>query len=115
MISDNYIATEFGGRVHNTRERGLPKVMAMIEVSCKTGYHIRELRQLIYSTSYEIKEKGSLIKMFELMLMHTVGKYMRYFFLLFRARLFGYISSSSSSSVGGGRKGHHIILGNLTK
>lgn len=58
MISDNYIATEFGGRVQNTRERGLPKVMAMIEVSCKTGYHIRELRQLIYNTSFEIKEKG---------------------------------------------------------
>lgn len=58
MISDNYIATEFGGRVLNTRERGLPKVMAMIEVSCKTGYNIRELRQLIYKTSYEIKEKG---------------------------------------------------------
>ena len=32
--------------------------MAMIEVSCKTGYNIRELRQLIYKTSYEIKEKG---------------------------------------------------------
>jgi len=59
MISDNYIATEFGGRVLNTRERGLPKVMAMIEVSCKTGYHIRELRQLIYNTSFEIKEKGN--------------------------------------------------------
>lgn len=58
MISDNYIATEFGGGVQNTRERGLPKVMAMIEVSCKTGYHIRELRQLIYNTSFEIKEKG---------------------------------------------------------
>ena len=33
-------------------------MMAMIEVSCKTGYNIRELRQLIYKTSYEIKEKG---------------------------------------------------------
>ena len=60
MISDNYLAAEFGGRVQNTRERGLPKVMAMIEVSCKTGYHIRELRQLIYNTSFEIKEKGML-------------------------------------------------------
>ena len=48
----------------NTRERGLPKVMAMIEVSCKTGYHIRELRQLIYNTSFEIKEKGTSEKLF---------------------------------------------------
>ena len=58
MISDNYIAVEYGGKVLNTRERGLPKVRAMIEVSCKTGYHIRELRQLIYNTSFDIKEKG---------------------------------------------------------
>lgn len=59
MISDNYIAVEYGGKVLNTRERGLPKVRAMIEVSCKTGYHIRELRQLIYNTSFDIKERGS--------------------------------------------------------
>ncbi|XP_068698664.1 leucine-rich repeat serine/threonine-protein kinase 1-like [Montipora capricornis] len=61
MISDNYISTEFGGRVINTRERGLPKVMAKIEVSCRTGYNIQKLRQLIYKTSFEIKEKGSRI------------------------------------------------------
>ena len=58
MISEKYLAAEYGGSVMNTRERGLPKVMAMIEVSCKTGYHIRELRQLVYNTSFEIKEKG---------------------------------------------------------
>ena len=46
----------------NSRERGLPKVMAMIEVSCKTGYNIRELRQLIYKTSFEIKEKGRYLR-----------------------------------------------------
>ena len=58
IISENYIAMEFGGGVPNTRERGLPKVRALIEVSCKSGYHIKELRQLIYNTSFEIKEKG---------------------------------------------------------
>ena len=74
MISDNYIATEFGGRVMNTRERGLPKVMAAIEVSCKTGYHIRELRHLIYNTSFAIKEKGSSMKLFEQIYMHYAWK-----------------------------------------
>ena len=64
MISDNYISTEFGGRVINTRERGLPKVMAKIEVSCRTGYNIQKLRQLIYKTSFEIKEKGLVVSYF---------------------------------------------------
>ena len=58
MIRERYVAMEFGGGVQTPRERGLPRVMAAIEVSCKTGYHIKELRQLIYVKAFEIKKKG---------------------------------------------------------
>ena len=58
MIKDRYIAMEYGGRVYAPRERGLPKVMAMIEVSSKTGHNVRELRHMIYNIACEIKEKG---------------------------------------------------------
>ena len=49
---------EFGGHVYAPREKGLPKVMAMIEVSGKSGYNVRELRHMIYNIACDIKEKG---------------------------------------------------------
>ena len=58
MIRERYMAYEFGGGLQSPRERGLPRVMATIEVSCKTGHNIKELRQLIYNKAFEIKEKG---------------------------------------------------------
>lgn len=36
----------------------------MIEVSCKIGYYIWELRQLIYNMFFDIKEKGKLNEFF---------------------------------------------------
>lgn len=44
MIFDNYIVVEYGGKVLNICEWGLFKVRVMIEVSCKIGYYIWELR-----------------------------------------------------------------------
>lgn len=58
MIKDRYIAREFGGDIQNPRDRGLPRVMSRIEISSKTGYHVRDLRHMIYSKAIEIKERG---------------------------------------------------------
>ena len=58
LIFKLYVAAELGGDVSCPRERGLPKVVQVIDVSCTTGYNVDKLRQAIYNAALEIKGPG---------------------------------------------------------
>ncbi|RDD43578.1 Leucine-rich repeat serine/threonine-protein kinase 1 [Trichoplax sp. H2] len=57
LIRKKYTSGQFGG-INNAREVGLPQVINMTEVSCKTGYGIKGLRTLIYDTAYNLRVSG---------------------------------------------------------
>ncbi|XP_028415469.1 leucine-rich repeat serine/threonine-protein kinase 1-like isoform X2 [Dendronephthya gigantea] len=58
LISQLYVGRDLDGGVGVPRERGLPRVVRMVDVSCTTGHHINLLREMIYTTALEIKGPG---------------------------------------------------------
>ena len=60
LIYQRYIGKDLDGGVCCPRERGLPKVVKVINVSCTTGHNIHKLREAIYTTALEIKGPGKL-------------------------------------------------------
>ena len=58
LINQQYVGKDLDGGIVNPRERGLPKVVRVIDVSCTTGHHINILREMIYTAALEIKGPG---------------------------------------------------------
>ena len=58
LISQLYVGRDLDGGVGLPRERGLPRVVRMVDVSCTSGHHINLLRDMIYATALEIKGPG---------------------------------------------------------
>lgn len=57
QIRKRFVSIQKGGGVHNLTERGLPRVVEIIEVSCKNNRNINKLRELIYDTVMELKSE----------------------------------------------------------
>ena len=58
LIHQLYVGKDLNGGIVNPRERGLPRVVRVIDVSCTTGHHIQMLREAIYTAALEIKGPG---------------------------------------------------------
>lgn len=58
LIYQLYVGKDLDGGIGIPRERGLPKVVRVIDVSCTSGHHINTLRDMIYTTALEIKVPG---------------------------------------------------------
>ena len=54
-IRKRYMGSKFGWK---PAEKGLPNVVNMIEVSCKSDTNISKLRELIYDTVTSLKADG---------------------------------------------------------
>ena len=59
-IYERYVSKENGGAVRSLLEKGLPRVIAVTEVSskAKAEYGIRELRNLIYEKVLSLRDTG---------------------------------------------------------
>ena len=62
LINQLYVGKDLGGGIGVPHERGLPKVVRVIDVSCTSGHHITILRDMIYTTALEIKGPGESIQ-----------------------------------------------------
>lgn len=58
LIYQLYVGKDLDGGIGVPRERGLPRVVRVIDVSCTNGHHINMLREMIYTTALEIKVPG---------------------------------------------------------
>ena len=58
LIYQLYVGKDLDGGIGIPRERGLPRVVRVIDVSCTSGHHINMLREMIYNTALEIKVPG---------------------------------------------------------
>lgn len=58
LICQLYVGKDLNGGIGVPRERGLPRVVRVIDVSCTSGHHINILREMIYTTALEIKGPG---------------------------------------------------------
>ena len=58
LIQELYVGKDLGGGIAVPRERGLPRVVKVVDVSCTTGHNISMLREMIYTTALEIKGPG---------------------------------------------------------
>ena len=58
LICQLYVGKDLNGGIGIPRERGLPRVVRVIDVSCTSGHHINLLREMIYTTALEIKGPG---------------------------------------------------------
>ena len=57
-IRKRFMSVKYGGGVTDLLEKGLPSVVEIIEVSCKTNHNITKLRDLIYDTVMNLKGQG---------------------------------------------------------
>ena len=88
LIYQKYIGKEFGGGVGCPRERGLPKVVHVIDVSCvSSGYNIQKLRDLIYTTAMDVKMSGTLYCKYDF----VFKVFMKFYFILFYLVWFGLV------------------------
>ena len=59
IIRSRFMACRHNGGVPVLEEKGLPNVVGLLEVSCKTNINIIALRDLIYDTVTKMKGEGS--------------------------------------------------------
>lgn len=57
QVKKRFVSVSKGGGVENLSERGLPRVVEIIEVSCKNSRNIGKLRELIYDTVMDLKSE----------------------------------------------------------
>ncbi len=63
-IKTRYVSSALGGGIQRLNEKGLPRVLAIAEVSCKnrTEHNIRDLRNIIYETATSLKDSRKFIR-----------------------------------------------------
>ena len=64
IIRSRFVACRYNGGVPVLEEKGLPNVVGLLEVSCKTNFNINTLRDLIYDTVTKMKGEGTDSKTF---------------------------------------------------
>ena len=69
-------------------KRGLPRVVDSVEISCRTGYNIRHLANLIYDTAVELRCPGNAfirrLSDYLLLTVYVIKRLHIAFFALFR-------------------------------
>ena len=61
VICNRFVSDKLGGGLQNVVEHGLPRVIAVTEVSSKarSEYNIKELRGLIYEKVLSLRDSGT--------------------------------------------------------
>lgn len=58
-INRRFVLTKHGGGLSNLTEKGLPKVVKVVEVNCRSPRSVAKIRELIYDTVMALKTNNN--------------------------------------------------------